>query len=100
MASIFKYGHDPIGRIEGDGHVFDQASEPMGRVENGQVYDNDGDYVGKVTPDGRVYDFSGSDPIGMVTDDGRILDNEDNELGESESPHMQEGGAAFLLLLR
>lgn len=99
MASIYKYGNDPIGRIESDGYVFDQSSEPMGKINDGKVYDREGEYVGKVNPDGRVYDFSG-EPIGLVADDGRILDNQGEELGKSESPHMQEGGAAFLLLFR
>jgi hypothetical protein len=99
MSSIYKYGYDPVGRIESDGYVFDESGEPIGRVRGGDVYDFAGEYVGKVTSDGNVWDSSG-EMVGTVTDDGRILDQHGNEVGEAESPHMQEGGAAFLLLFR
>jgi sporulation protein YlmC with PRC-barrel domain len=99
MASIYKSGHNVIGRIESNGYVYDQGGEYMGKVVDGDVYDKSGEYVGKVDASGAVYDFSG-EFVGKVADDGTVFDADDNEIGESESPHMQSGGAALLLLFR
>jgi hypothetical protein len=100
MAStIYKMGHDELGRIESNGYVYDQASEYLGKVEDGKVYDKANEYIGYVNDSGLVYD-TGNEWIGTVRDDGVVIDDAGNELAEIESPHMQFGGAAYLLLLR
>lgn len=91
--------HDQIGRIESNGYVYDMESEYMGKVIDGKVFDKTGEYVGHVNDAGRVFDDEG-EPIGIVGDDGIVRDDAETELGEVESPHMQFGGAAYLLLLR
>jgi hypothetical protein len=99
MASIFKMGHDEIGRIESNGYVYDMENEYMGKVVDGKVFDKTREYVGHVNDAGMVFDVEG-EPMGTVGDDGIIRDNAATELGEAESPHMQFGGAAYLLLFR
>lgn len=100
MASIFKIDNeDAIGRIESNGFVYDDGGEYLGKVVDGRVYDKTGEYIGYVDDEGLVWDTSNKQ-LGKVRDDGKVLDVADNELADVESPHMEFGGAAYLLLFR
>jgi hypothetical protein len=99
MSTIYKMGHDELGRIESNGYVYDQAGEFLGKVVDGRAYDKANEYIGHVDNRGYVYDYQ-EELLGMVGDDGIVRSPDNEELAEIESPHMQFGGAAYLLLFR
>lgn len=99
MSTIYKMGHDEIGSIESNGYVYDQGGEYMGKVVDGRVFDKANEYIGHVDDRGYVFNYQ-DEIMGMVGDDGVVRNAAEEELAEIESPHMQYGGAAYLLLFR
>lgn len=101
-----------VGRIDDDGLVYDGVgmfAKCIGCVSSdGQVYDDIGIFgsrVGRFKSNGEVYNESGlfgGTMVGKVAPNGKVYDAAvfSTCVGRSEHPHIFGGGAALLLLIR
>ena len=65
---------------------------------DGAVFDISGHKAGHVDGTGKVFDLQKH--VGSVHSDGHVFDISGHGIGRTESPHIEFGGAALLLLIR
>ena len=68
---------------------------------DGTVYDDNHNLMGRVSPEGKLYESGTEQHIGHVTPDGSVFDEKDNHIGsvEGDSLIVKSGGALLILAL-
>ncbi len=98
MGNIYDGVDHRMGSIDDDRVLWSAKGEKIGYADDKKVFDMENHLVGWVEADGKIYDADGHH-AGYVDPTGTVYDWNGKKIGRSQSPHMELGAAALLVMV-
>lgn len=98
MGNIYDGVDRRMGAIDDDRVVWNVKGEKIGYADDKKIFDVENHLAGWVETDGKIYDADGHH-AGYVDPTGAVYDWNAKKVGQSQSPHMELGAAALLVMV-